>query len=351
MQAVIETLTTLMSHPKIKAAVIIAGSIGAAYIVSYILNRTLVVFAKRTKTGLDDVVLEATRYPIFLSVVLIGLFWSSEVALTKAWSSVVIAILKTIAIIVWCFATLRISSALLDSTTSRSGLFQRRTVPIFDMVGKIFVVGAGIYFVFLAWDIDVTAWLASAGIVGIAVGFAAKDTLANLFSGIFIVADAPYKVGDFIVLDGDLRGQVTRIGMRSTRILTRDDIEITIPNAVIGNSKIINEAGGPHVKQRMGITVYAAYGSDIDQVREVLSQCTSNIDGISPAPSPQIRFREMADSGLRFELLVWIDDPAERGQVVDALNCAVYKAFKTAGLEIPYPKRDLYIRQMPDRLS
>ena len=129
------------------------------------------------------------------------------------------------------------------------------SLPVFDMVFKIVIVGAAVYFIFLAWKIDLTAWLASAGVVGIAVGFAAKDTLANLFSGIFIVADAPYKVGDYIVLDGGLRGRVTSIGIRSTRILTLDDIEITIPNAVIGSSKIINEAGGPQVHQRLGVTV------------------------------------------------------------------------------------------------
>ena len=77
------------------------------------------------------------------------------------------------------------------------------------------------------------------------MGFAAKDTLANLFAGVFILADAPYKIGDFIVLDGGERGRVTKIGIRTTRILTRDDVEITIPNATIANSKIINESGGP----------------------------------------------------------------------------------------------------------
>ena len=90
-----------------------------------------------------------------------------------------------------------------------------------------------------------TAWLASAGVVGIAVGFAAKDTLANLFSGVFILADAPYKIGDYIVLDATgMRGKVTQIGLRSTRLITRDDVEVTIPNSIMGNSQVINQSGG-----------------------------------------------------------------------------------------------------------
>ena len=71
--------------------------------------------------------------------------------------------------------------------------------------------------------------LALAGIVGIAIGFTAKDTLANLFSGVFILADRPYKMGDYVNLESGERGRVTHIGIRSTRILTRDDIEVTVP--------------------------------------------------------------------------------------------------------------------------
>ncbi len=348
MQTVLDTIIEWIAYPKTRAIAIVIGSILAAYLVGFVFRKTFVVFAKKTKTTLDDVIVEAMRHPIFLSVILLGLAWATEVALPKSWDTVILAILKTIAIVIWSAASLKIISAVLQSVQEKSKFVQQRTMPVFDMVGKIFVVGAAVYFIFLAWDIDVTAWLASAGIVGIAVGFAAKDTLANLFSGIFIVADSPYKIGDFIVLDGNLRGQVTRIGMRSTRILTRDDIEITIPNAVIGSSKIVNEAGGPHVKQRVGVTVYAAYGADIDRVRAVLLDCPKSIDGVSKVPEPQVRFREMADSGLRFQLLVWIDDPAARGMVLDLLNTTVYKAFQAAELEIPYPKRDLYIKQMPD---
>ena len=86
----------------------------------------------------------------------------------------------------------------------------------------------------------------------------------------FILADAPYKIGDFVVLDSGERGEVTHIGIRSTRLLTRDDIQVTIPNSVMGNTKIINESGGPTEKFRIRVIVGVAYGSDIDQVREVL---------------------------------------------------------------------------------
>ncbi|MCH9679919.1 MAG: mechanosensitive ion channel, partial [Deltaproteobacteria bacterium] len=161
--------------------------------------------------------------------------------------------------------------------------------------------------------------------------------------------------GDWIIIDGtirgNLRGKVTHIGMRSTRILTRDDVEITVPNALIANSQLINEMGGPDTKQRVRVSVDVAYGSDVDVVRGVLIECAGADSRVASEPTPTVRFRRFGGSGLGFELLVWLDDPAARGLLIDRLNTAVYKAFDVAGIEIPYTKHDVYIKQMPGRRS
>jgi len=220
-------------------------------------------------------------------------------------------------------------------------------VPLFRNLASIVLVTGAIYFIFLAWGINVTAWLASAGIVGIAVGFAAKDTLANFFAGLFILTDAPYKEGDFIVLDSGERGQVTHLGIRSTRLLTRDDVEITIPNAVMGNAKVVNESSGRWLKKRLRVAVGVAYGSDIDRVRAVLEEEARANRDVCRSPEPRMRFRAFGDSSLDLELLVWIDDPIDSGRITDELNTAIYKRLAKERIEIPYPKRDVYIRQMP----
>ena len=188
-----------------------------------------------------------------------------------------------------------------------------------------------------------TAWLASAGILGIAIGFAAKDTLANLFSGIFILADAPYKIGDFILLDSGERGQVTEIGIRSTRILTRDDIEIIIPNAAIANAKIVNESGGPYSKARVRVNVGVAYGSDIDRVRAVLEDIGRKSEFLVDDPAPRVRFRELGESSLNFQLLGWVAEPVQRGVALDELYTAVYKRFAEENITIPFPQRDVHL--------
>ena len=260
-----------------------------------------------------------------------------------------LGILRTIAIVIWY--TFFRSLVHLLITALRRGPASRHLhasmLPLMDTVIRVVLLALAIYFVFLAWNINVTAWIASAGIIGLALSFAAKDTLSNLFAGVSIVADAPYKTGDFIILDTGERGMVTHIGLRSTRILTRDDVEITIPNGIIGNSKIINEAGGPSTKHRIRVSVGVAYGSDIDRVIASLAGIAAEHPEVCKIPEPRVRFRLFGESSLNFELLCWIEQPVDRGRMTHELNCAVYKAFATEGITIPFPQRDLHVRTMP----
>ena len=164
-------------------------------------------------------------------------------------------------------------------------------------------------------------------------------------------AGRTFQPGDFVVLEDGIRGQVTDIGIRSTRLLTRDDVEIILPNAIIANSKIINESQGPYPKMRVRVKVAVAYGSDVDLVESVLMKCTEDVEHLVAWPSPRVRFREFGDSGLLFELLAWIDEPVMRGRVLHQLNRRVYKALGEADIEIPYAKQDLYIKEFPGQKS
>jgi len=193
----------------------------------------------------------------------------------------------------------------------------------------------------MIWGINPVGLLASAGIVGIAVGFAAKDTLANLFSGVFILADRPYKLGDYVNLDGGERGKVTHIGIRSTRILTNDDIEVTIPNGVIGNEKIVNENGGTYHKRRVRINVQCAYSADLEKVEEVLLAVGNAEPRVCDYPATRVRYRSFGASGIDLQLSVWIEEPKDRGGVTHVLIKAIHKAFKENNIEIPYPHMTL----------
>jgi small-conductance mechanosensitive channel len=341
-------LALVSGRTDVQAALVVLASLLVAWLAGWMLELLMGAITKRTASDLDDRVVHALRRPLGVSIVLLGTHEASLLlGVPTRLEFFVAGLLASAAVFVWTGAVLRISSVLLEHFSSRTRWIDVRTLPLFDIAAKIVVIGLAIYFGFLAWEINLTAWLASAGIIGIAVGFAAKDTLANLFSGIFILADAPYKVGDYIVVDGSLRGQVTRIGMRSTRVLTRDDVEITIPNSLIANSKIVNEMGGPSPRQRVRVQIAVAYGTDIDLVQQVLLRSWIGVSGVLTSPEPRVRFRRFGESGLDFELLVWIEESPIRGKVLHELNSRVYKAFLAAGIEIPYAKRDLYIKQMP----
>jgi MscS family membrane protein len=205
------------------------------------------------------------------------------------------------------------------------------------------VVLAGAIFLFLSlWKINVTPLLASAGIAGVAVALAAKETLSNFFGGITILLDQPYRVGDFIILDSGERGQVAEIGLRSTRILTRDDVQISIPNSIITNTKVINESA-PEPRFRVRIKVGVAYGTDVDQVEEVLLTVARDNALVVPEPEPRVRFRTFGDSSLDFELLCWAHKPHDKGKLIHELNRGIYKAFDHTGIVIPFPQRDVHM--------
>jgi small-conductance mechanosensitive channel len=115
----------------------------------------------------------------------------------------------------------------------------------------------------------------------------------------------------------------------------------------MGNSKITNESGGPYEKYRCHVSVGVAYGSDIDKVRELLTSIAQAEELVCTDPEPRVRFRLFGASSLDFDLQVWIQKPVMRGSVVDSLNSEIYRKFNQHGIEIPYSKQDLYIKELP----
>lgn len=344
----------VQSIPLLAFGLIVLLGYVVAKIAIMFFNKSLTQITKRTKSDVDDQLIAALKRPFFLTIFFFFLGVAVKtIGLSDGLESNLIRILASILVITWLMRGFNVLSILLDTLSRNRHKFdivQPKTIPLFDLIGKILLIGIGSYILLIIWGINPTAWLASAGVIGIAVGFAAKDTLANLFSGFFIIADTPYKVGDFVNLDSGERGMVTHVGMRSTRLLTRDDVEITIPNNVIGNAKIINESSGRWEKSRIRIKVGAAYGSDVKQVCEVLEQVAkNNPDVVQDDPKPRVRMRAFGASSLDFELLVWIPEPVLRGRISHELHMQVYDAFNEAGIEIPYAKQDLYIKEFPQQ--
>jgi small-conductance mechanosensitive channel len=345
-------LTFLDSYPIAMSAVIFVLSLLLANVVAWLVTKVVGSVVKRTRVNWDDKVLAIIHRPLFWTVLCVGLLSAAlPLGLPATALAIFQSVVATVLVIIWASFFSRFVRIVLHAMShggKEASVVRPQTRPLFENVAFMVIFVVAIYVVFRSWNIDMTAWLASAGIVGIAIGFAAKDTLANLFSGVFILADAPYKIGDYVVLDSGERGQVTRIGIRSTRLQTRDDVEITIPNAIIGNSRIVNESGGPHEKFRIRVNVGVAYGSDIDQVKSVLMDVALKEPQVCDDPEPRVRFRTFGASSLDIVLLCWVENPEMRGRVLDLLNTAIYKSFKAEGIEIPYSKHDVYIKELPE---
>lgn len=340
---------TVETYPLWTALALTVAFYVVAKLAEWILLAIVPRLTARTKTDVDDQLLSLVRKPIFFSVFFFGLSLAIAVlALPARFEDLTVNILGTLVILSWLgagFPGFRIVLDALGRHKDKFPLIEERTIPLFDIFSKLILIGGASYALLMLWQIDPTPWFASAGVIGIAVGFAARDTLANLFAGIFIIADAPYKLGDFVTLDSGERGLVTHVGIRSTRLQTRDDVEITIPNAVMANAKILNESGGRWEKERIRIKVGVAYGSDVDRVCELLENIARRHEEICPDPAPRVRMRGFGDSSLDFELLCWIDMPVLRGKLSHELYMDVYKTFQEEGIEIPFPQRDLWIRQ------
>ncbi len=340
-------------QPWLQGAAIIIVTFLFASLISWLIFRILKFLTNKTKSFVDDRLLAIARPPIYYSLLITGFSTGiNRMPLSEKLTDYLIFGFKTLGVIIWMIALIRFSKIVLQqlawgAKNKNIRLVQPQTLPLFDNLSKLIIVAVAVYVIFQIWGIDMTAWLASAGIVGIAVGFAAKDTLANLFSGVFILADTPYKIGDYVVLDGNQRGKVTHIGLRSTRLLTRDDVEVTVPNSIMGNSKVTNQSGGPHPKFRIRVKVGVAYGTDIDEVEAILMKIADEEPLIVKYPEPRVRFRQFGASSLDFELLGWIENPELRGRALHSLNSKVYKQFNDKGIEIPFAKQDLYIKELP----
>lgn len=335
----------LNQHPYVLGVAMLLVSVLLAKVIDIAFTGTIKILAKRTKTTLDDDIIEQLHRPVQWSVVLAGavftlqMFIDSDHIADKA-SKVIYSLL----IILWTMVGIRLSRTIFKALIKRrrgdTALIS--ALPLLDNLVMIVLLVHGAFWLLDMWHVNVTPLLASAGIVTAAVALASKDTLANFFGGVSIFVDRPYRLGDYVDLGKGERGEVVDIGVRSTRILTRDDVLITVPNSVMANSKIINESGQvPRYRVRASVGV--SYDADPEKVEEVLLTALEGMHEILPSPKPRVRFRSFGESSLEFQLMAWVHDPGDRGRILHEINKSIYKKLGAAGIDIPFPQRVLHM--------
>lgn len=325
----------------------------AAKAVDIFINRILKRAARSLFVGtdLDDRILAVIHTPIVLSVLFVGALHliSMEPLPGPPWADFLPRAVKSLALVVWAVTFLRLFGLLADEflrSILERGKIGSDLFLLIKNVARVVIILTALLWLLSVWQVNMAPLFASAGIAGIAVALAAKDSLANFFGGISIFADRTFKVGDYIILDKAERGEVVEIGIRSTRILTRDDVQIIVPNSILATSKIINESA-PEPRFRIRVPVGVAYGSDLDQVEAVLLEVMRNNPAIVAEPPPRVRLRSFGSSSVDFELLCWVEDPRFKGLETHNLLKAAYRAFAEKGITIPFPQQDVHIRQLP----
>lgn len=215
-----------------------------------------------------------------------------------------------------------------------------------DSIGTIFryvVIVIGFITIFQSAGFDLSTLGLLAGALGVGIGFGLQNVTNNFISGIIILFERPIKVGDRIEV-GDINGDVFSISMRSTTVITNDNISVIVPNSEFINSAVINWSHNDR-RVRFKFPLGVSYNEDPEKVRKLVIEVAKNHPGVLDEPAPDLWFEGYGDSSLDFKLAVWTSDFIQRpGVLKSQLYYAIFKKFGEHHIEIPFPQRDLHLK-------
>ena len=214
-------------------------------------------------------------------------------------------------------------------------------------IARYIILVIGFIIILQTVGIDLSALTIMAGALGVGIGFGLQNVTNNFVSGIIILFERPIKVGDRIEM-GDVSGDVVRISMRSTEILTNDNISIIVPNSDFISTKVINWS---HTDRniRFNFPVGVSYKEDPEKVKKLLLEVANSNDAVLKQPKPDVLFSDFGDSSIDFKLRVWTREYINRPNVLKSqLYYEIFKKFRENNIEIPFPQRDVLIRNFKD---
>jgi small-conductance mechanosensitive channel len=201
----------------------------------------------------------------------------------------------------------------------------------------------GAYLGFQFAGIDLGSLALFAGAIGVGLGFGLQNVISNFVSGIIILVERPIALGDRVEV-GNVEGRVTKISLRSTTVVTNDNITIIVPNSDFISSRVTNWShGDPKVRLRLPLGV--AYGTDVEKIRRLMCELALTHRAVLSEPAPHLLFTGFGESSLDFELAVWTADMAQRPHMLRSdLYYAIERCLRENGIEIPFPQRDVHLR-------
>ncbi|MEM6399337.1 MAG: mechanosensitive ion channel domain-containing protein [Cyanobacteria bacterium P01_D01_bin.116] len=240
----------------------------------------------------------------------------------------------------------RLISRLIQKTILNRFKIEKGTEEAISSVIGYLIAGVGFLIVLKSTGIDLSSLTVLAGVLGIGVGFGLQNLASNFISGITILFEQPLKVGDLVEVN-DLLGIVEKISIRSTVVRTLDNVFVIVPNQSFIENNIVNWSYRDQ-KCRVHVPVGVAYGTDTTLVTEALLAAARKHPRVLSNPSPKVWFKEFGDSSLNFELLVWVSDPPGIPQLKSDLNFSIEIELNLRNINIPFPQRDLHIKNIQD---
>jgi small-conductance mechanosensitive channel len=209
---------------------------------------------------------------------------------------------------------------------------------------KIFYYGVIATGAFVSLDtlgVSLTAVLAGSAVVLVGIGFGLQNIAQNFVSGLILLVERPVHEGDFIQVK-DIRGTVENIGLRATRVISRDEVTVIVPNSDLITAQVVNFSV-PTKRMRISVPVSVAYGSRVELVRDALVAVAAADNGILAEPRAEVRLEKFGDSSLDFALWCWIEDAREDLRTQSRLRLAIIAALDAAGVRIPPPQREVHV--------
>lgn len=339
----------------VSALLVLAVLILGRWLIALLLDRGAARVVQRTETTLDDALLDAVRKPVYW----LAVAFSMQAAVNRldfipvTWEGALEHLFFGLYLVIGFTFAWRLVGNIFNWYAQEIAIrtetqLDEQLMPFFRRVALILLTAVGLITLLGHFNVDVSAMVTTLGIGSLAIALAAQAALADTISGFIIMIDQPFRIGDRIeILDLNTWGDVVDIGLRSSRIRTRDNRMVIVPNSLIGKSLVVNHSY-PSTQYRIQVHIGVAYGSDIELVREIIIEAVRSVEGVLPDRPVEALFLEFGDSALIFRVRWWIESYVDTRRMYDRVNTAVYKALNAAGIELPFPQRDVHHKIAPE---
>jgi MscS family membrane protein len=334
--------------------------IAASWCIGKILKFLLNIFGKKiltkTKTTLDDRIIDVLRKNVSLISVIIGIYLSLSKFKTAILPDAdtiqhVFEYLSIAFYIIIVLVVARLVSRLIEATfewymdevSRKSEINVTATIaPLTNKIVSIVIFLTGVMIILEHFGISIGSLLVSLGVGSLAIALAAQDTLANMIAGFVIMIDQPYRVGDRIQLPTGETGDVSEIGLRSTRILNFDNNLVVIPNSDMIKARLINYSY-PEINIRAFVDVTVNYGTDIIKTREILLKLASGNTDVMKDPAPEVFVTDLGQSGVVLRLNMRTDNFKKKWTVETTLREQIHKTFCESNITIAVPHHVVHL--------